>query len=128
MPAIFLFLFLLLPLAEIAVFVWVGSALGVGATLALVLLAAFGGLAIVRAQGLAALRRARAALERDELPTAELFNGACLVAAGVFLLIPGFITDFLAVLLTSRRSALACDTGWAAAWARSRQGQGSADL
>jgi len=99
MPAVALIPFLLLPLAEIAVFVLVGGAIGVGPTLALVLISACGGLAIVRLQGLATLRRARAALDLGELPAAELFNGACLLLAGILLLIPGFLTDFVGLLL-----------------------------
>ncbi len=99
MPALALIVFLALPLAEIAVFVRVGSAIGIWPTLALVLVSAFGGLAIVRLQGLATLRRARAALDRAGLPTVELFNGACLVVAGILLLIPGFLSDFVGLLL-----------------------------
>lgn len=99
MPAFALVLFLLLSLAEIAVFVRVGSAIGVWPTLALVLISAVGGLAIVRLQGLATMRRARAALGRGELPAAELFNGACLLLAGILLLTPGFLTDLVGLLL-----------------------------
>jgi len=108
MPALVLVLFLLLPLAEIAVFVRIGGVLGIIPTLALVLLSAFGGLAIIRAQGLATLRRVRVALDCGELPAADLFDGACLVMAGVLLIVPGFITDSIAllVLLPPVRTAL----------------------
>lgn len=99
MPALVLVLFLLLPLAEIAVFVRIGGAIGVLPTLALVVLSVFAGLAIVRTQGLAALRRVQAALERGEMPARDLFDGACLVTAGVLLIVPGFITDSIALLL-----------------------------
>src|SRR5262245_35669888 len=99
MRALALLSFLLLPLAEIAVFVCVGSAIGVFATLGLVLLAGIAGIAILRLQGLATLRRVRTALDRGEVPGAALFDGACLVFAGLLLIIPGFLTDAVALLL-----------------------------
>ncbi len=84
---------LALPFVEIAGFVVIGSRIGVLATLAWVVLAAMLGVAMIRRQGLDALRRARAALGRGESPTAELAEGALVALAGVLLLIPGFVTD-----------------------------------
>ena len=84
---------LALPFVEIAGFVVIGSRIGVLATLAWVVLAAMLGVALIRRQGLDALRRARAALGRGESPTAELAEGALVALAGVLLLIPGFVTD-----------------------------------
>ena len=84
---------LALPFVEIAGFVVIGGRIGVLATLAWVVLAAMLGIALIRRQGLEALRRARAALGRGESPTAELAEGALVALAGVLLLIPGFVTD-----------------------------------
>ena len=84
---------LALPFVEIAGFVVIGGRIGVLATLAWVVLAAMLGVAMIRRQGLDALRRARAALGRGESPTAELAEGALVALAGVLLLIPGFVTD-----------------------------------
>jgi UPF0716 protein FxsA len=65
----------------------------------LVLLAGFAGMAIIRLQGLATLRRVRSELDRGAMPGAALFDGACLVFAGLLLIIPGFLTDIVALLL-----------------------------
>ena len=92
-------LVLVLPLLEIAVFIQVGNAIGLAATLALVVLAALAGVTILRLQSFATLRRVQAALGRNELPARELFDGACLLVAGILLLIPGFVTVMIAVVL-----------------------------
>ena len=95
MPAVrlLLVLFLVVPLAEIYVLVEVGSEVGAIATIGLVVLTAVVGAALMRAQGLATLRRARAAMAKGEAPALELLEGAVILIAGALLLTPGFITD-----------------------------------
>lgn len=88
-----------LPLLEIAVFVEVGSRIGAGATVALVVLMAIGGILAMRGQGLVTLRRAQASLEKGVPPVAEVLDGACLLLAGGLLLFPGFVTDAVGLLL-----------------------------
>jgi UPF0716 protein FxsA len=91
--------FLLLPIVEITLFVLVGDAIGLGATLALVILGAVVGTVLMRSQGLAALRRVQAALDRGELPVGEVLDAASVVMGGILLLLPGFFTDVLGILL-----------------------------
>jgi len=90
---------ILLPIIEIAVFIQVGGLIGLWPTLALILLTTFAGAALLRYQGFATAQRARESLMRNELPVAEVFDGFCLVAAGVLLLTPGFVTDTFGALL-----------------------------
>ena len=92
-------LFLALPLAEIATFILVGGAIGVLPTIALVLLAGFGGVALIRWQGLQTLGRLQASLDAGGDPTGPLAHGALLAIAGILLVIPGFLTDIAALLL-----------------------------
>jgi UPF0716 protein FxsA len=87
------------PLAEIALLIAVGDAIGVAATLALLVLAFVAGIALIRVQGFAALVNVRGALARGEAPTDALFQGACMVAAGVLLAAPGFLSDIMALAL-----------------------------
>jgi len=91
--------FILVPLIEIAVFIQVGGLIGLWPTLALIVLTAVLGTWQLRAQGLAALTRARDQMERGVMPARELFDGVCLLIAGGLLLTPGFITDGLGGLL-----------------------------
>lgn len=57
-----------------------------------------GGLMIVRG-GLDALARVRLSVQRGELPAAEIFQGLITAFAGLMLILPGFITDLLAISL-----------------------------
>ena len=88
-----LVLFLVVPIAEIWVLIEVGSVVGAVATIGLVVLTAVVGAALMRAQGLATLFRARAAMAKGEVPALELLEGAVILIAGALLLTPGFITD-----------------------------------
>lgn len=99
MGLLILLLVLGLPIAEIAGFVEIGGRIGVVATLAWVFLAAIAGVTVIRLQGLAIALQVRAALARDELPARALFDGACVTLAGFLLLLPGFVSDAVAVLL-----------------------------
>jgi len=92
-------LFVGVPAAEIAIFILVGGEIGVWSTIALVILTAIAGSALIRRQGLRTLIRAQHTLSRSELPIKEAFDGICLVAAGALLLTPGFLTDTAGLLL-----------------------------
>ena len=99
MPILILAAFIGVPLLEIAVFIQVGGWLGQWPTLALVVLSALVGTWELRAQGLATLARARAVIDSGRMPTREIFDGACLLIAGVLLITPGFVTDAVGLLL-----------------------------
>ncbi|MBP2311615.1 FxsA family protein [Azospirillum soli] len=94
-----LLLILLLPIAEIAVFIEVGDWIGAWPTVGLVVLSAVLGSVLVRRQGLTAMKRAQEAAERGEFPVGAVFEGFCIVVAGVLLIIPGFLTDVVGLLL-----------------------------
>ena len=90
---ILLVAFILVPLAEIALLIQVGGWLGLMPTLALIILTAVIGTWMLRQQGFTVLSRAQRQLEQGVMPVAEVFEGLCLLVAGVLLLTPGFITD-----------------------------------
>ena len=87
------FLLLAIPIAEIAVFIAVGGAIGIGWTLLLILLTAVLGTLLLRVQGFELLGRIRAETAAGRLPGRELVHGVMLLVAGVLLLTPGFVTD-----------------------------------
>lgn len=99
MALILLAVFIGLPLLEIVVFIEVGGILGVWPTIAATVATALAGSLMLRAQGLATLMRARAQMDQGQLPAREMFEGICLVLAGALLLVPGFVTDALGLLL-----------------------------
>jgi UPF0716 protein FxsA len=91
--------FIVVPLAEIAVLIEVGGRIGLGPTLALIVLTAVVGAWMLRRQGTAVLRRAQQQMQEGGLPIVEVFEGFCLVIAGALLLTPGFLTDAVGALL-----------------------------
>jgi UPF0716 protein FxsA len=90
---------LLMPLAEIAGFVLVGKAIGLLATLALVLLSFFVGMMLLRRQGVGILRRMSAQGQTGSMPGRELLRPAMLVIAALLFILPGFISDIVALLI-----------------------------
>lgn len=92
-------LLLALPLLEIAGFVLVGSEIGVLSTIGLVLLSAVLGSILLRVQGFGVMTRIRTEMEAGRDPSKELANGAMIVLAGILLVIPGFISDIVGILL-----------------------------
>jgi UPF0716 protein FxsA len=97
---ILLFLILVgVPLLEIYVVIEVGRAIGVIPTLALLILDAMLGTALMRSQGRAVWRSARETLRAGRAPGREILDGALVIAGGALLIAPGFITDFLGALL-----------------------------
>lgn len=99
MPFLIILIFLGIPILEIAVFIQAGNVFGLWPTLAAIVVTAVVGAALIRAQGMAALQRARQSLARDRIPVAEVFTGICLLIAGALLLTPGFVTDTVGFLL-----------------------------
>ena len=100
--------FIAVPLIEIALFVQVGGAIGLWPTLAIVILTALVGTALMRRQGFHEINRLRAALDGRGDPSGPLIHGALILFAGALLLTPGFFTDAvgLALLLPPVRARI----------------------
>ena len=94
-----LILILSIPLIEIYLFIKIGSSIGAFNTISLILLTAIIGVAYARYEGFNTLRSAMTQLVRNEVPIYEILSGAALTFAAVLLIIPGFATDFLGLLL-----------------------------
>jgi len=92
-------MFLLIPAIELYVLIQVGSEIGAGWTILLVLATAVAGAWMVKLQGIATMFRAREALARGQAPAIEMMEGAALVVSGFLLLVPGFVTDAIGFLL-----------------------------
>ena len=92
-----LLLFIALPLIEIALFIAIGGQIGVGATLALILLSALLGASILRGQQARAVAMMQGGLRIE--PGTFLAQGAFRALAGLLLILPGFLTDALGLVL-----------------------------
>lgn len=90
---------IVVPLVELAVLVQVASAIGVWNAIGLLLLISLGGAWIVKHQGMTVWRRAQLQITAGRVPTKEMADGVLLLLAGVLLLVPGFVTSAVGILL-----------------------------
>lgn len=92
----YLFLiFVITPVLEMWLLITVGGYLGALPTIGLVLLTAFIGVNLLRAQGFETLWRGRRTFEEGQLPAQEIAEGIILAVSGALLLTPGFVTDLV---------------------------------
>lgn len=92
-------LLLAIPILEIAVFIFVGGEIGIFPTLAMIFVTAVIGTILLRLQGFALIARIRGEMQANRIPGRDLAHGAMLLAAGILLLTPGFVTDSIGFLL-----------------------------
>ncbi len=104
---------------ELYVLVMVASHVGVLATMGLLLLSCAAGMLLLRVYGLSMSMKMRQDLMQGVLPENPLINGLCLTAAAFLFMFPGFVSDFIAVLLL-----LPAVRRWLLALLLSRMGDG----
>ncbi|HVK78125.1 MAG TPA: FxsA family protein [Kofleriaceae bacterium] len=86
-------------LAEIASIVLVGSYLGVAATLALMAAAMLLGTAVLAGRGVITITRGLDTLSQRQPVAPVVIDGALVAFAGVLLIVPGFASDVVGLLL-----------------------------
>lgn len=99
--------FLLWPIAEIWLLIEIGGEIGAWATIGWILLTAIAGTYLIRSQGALAMSRIRQALadvdarggEASGALAGELLDGLAVFFAGICLILPGFLTDAIGILL-----------------------------
>ena len=94
-----LFLIIGIPIIEIYLFIKIGSQIGAFNTISLIFLTAIIGVAYARHEGFNTLRSGISGLMRNEIPIYEMISGATLAFAAILLILPGFATDTLGILL-----------------------------
>jgi UPF0716 protein FxsA len=97
--AIFALLFIVLPLVEIYVAVQVAHVIGALNTVGLLLLLSLSGAWLTKFAGFGVISRIRQQLQAQRMPTNELIDGGLVLAAGVLLVVPGFVTGVVGLLL-----------------------------
>ena len=92
-------LFIFIPIIEIAIFITVGSNIGILNTIAIILLTAVIGIYFVRRQGLSLLFKAQRNMTQEIMPAEEIKGGIFLLISGLLLITPGFFTDCVGFLM-----------------------------
>ena len=94
-----LLLLISIPLIEIYLFIKIGSYIGAFNTVSLILITAIVGIIYARYEGFNTLRSGMSQLIKNEMPVYEIISGAALAFAALLLILPGFATDLMGLIL-----------------------------
>ena len=94
-----LLLIIIIPLVEIYLFIKIGSQIGAFNTISLILITALLGVWYARYEGFNTLKSGISQLMKNEIPIYEILSGAALAFAALLLILPGFATDLIGLLL-----------------------------
>ena len=92
-------LIITIPIVEIYLFIKIGSEIGAFNTISLIFITAIIGVLYARYEGFNTLRSGISKLVENKLPIYEIISGAALAFASLLLILPGFATDFLGLLI-----------------------------
>ena len=90
---------ILVPVIEIYLLIKIGSQIGAFNTVLLILITAVAGVAYARYEGFNTLKSGLSQLVKNEIPMYEIISGATLAFAALLLILPGFATDIIGILL-----------------------------
>tara|TARA_B100000780_G_scaffold219481_1_gene158575 strand:- start:227 stop:649 length:423 start_codon:yes stop_codon:yes gene_type:complete len=88
-----------IPIIEVYLFIKIGSQIGAFNTLLLIFITAFFGIIYARYEGFNTLKSGMSQIVKNELPVYEIISGAALAFAALLLILPGFATDLLGLLI-----------------------------
>ena len=94
-----LLLLIAVPLIEIYLFIKIGASVGAFNTILLIIITAFIGIMYARYEGFNTLKSGVSQLINNQLPIYEIVSGAALAFAALLLILPGFATDTVGLLL-----------------------------
>jgi len=88
-----------IPIIEIYLFIKIGSQIGAFNTILLIFITAFLGIIYARYEGFNTLKSGMSQIVKNEMPIYEIVSGAALAFAALLLILPGFATDLLGLLI-----------------------------
>ena len=94
-----LLIIILVPIIEIYLFIKIGSQIGAFSTISLIFITAFLGIIYARYEGFNTLKSGMSQIIKNEIPIYEIISGAALAFAAFLLILPGFATDILGLLI-----------------------------
>ena len=97
--ALLLVLLVVVPIIELYVFIQVSNAIGFLNALGIVILISIFGCWLVKRAGTKVWARFNEQLVAQRTPTKEVADGVCLLIAGALLVVPGFVTDAIGLIL-----------------------------
>jgi UPF0716 protein FxsA len=91
-------LFILIPAIEISVLLLSGKIMGIWPTFLLIVFTGILGSYLAKKQGLNTIRKVQEQLRFGNIPSEEIIDGVCILAGGLMLLSPGFLTDIMGLI------------------------------
>ncbi|MHC5038826.1 MAG: FxsA family protein [Planctomycetota bacterium] len=88
-----LFLFTVVPLSELAILLQIGRWIGVWPTIGIVVATGFAGALLAKLAGASVVRKIHQQVEKGQIPSDGLIDGALVLVGGAMLLTPGLLTD-----------------------------------
>ena len=88
-----------IPIIEIYLFIKMGSEIGAFNTILLIFITAFFGIVYARYEGFNTLKSGMSQIVKNEMPVYEIISGAALAFAALLLILPGFATDLIGLLI-----------------------------
>ena len=92
-------LFIVAPIVELYVIVQTSHVIGVLNTIGLIIVIAMIGSWLIKHEGIKVWNRFTQQIQNGQVPTKEIADGVCVLAAGGLMIAPGFISDVFALLL-----------------------------
>ena len=90
---------LIVPIIEIYLFIKIGSQIGAFNTISLIIITAIVGFYYAKYEGLNTLKSAIKQIVQNEIPIYEIISGAALAFAALLMILPGFLTDIIGLLI-----------------------------
>jgi len=90
-----LILMIIIPVLELYLLIEIGQYIGVFATVGIIILTGTIGAYLVKDQGFKVINKIQMDMSQNIMPGDSLIQGIIILAGGIFLITPGFITDII---------------------------------
>lgn len=91
--------FVAIPIGELVLFIYSGQLIGLFPTILIIFITGIVGAFLAKRQGIKAWNELRRRMQVMETPGDALIDSVCILLGGIFLVMPGFITDIIGFLL-----------------------------
>ena len=95
----FFLIFLGLPIIEVFLMIKIGGKIGALNTVSLIFLTAFVGIYFAKIEGVKTMKSGLVNFYKNKTPIYEIISGASIAIAALLLIVPGFISDTIGLLL-----------------------------
>ena len=92
-------LLILTPILDLYILIKASQTMGFGTTILLIILTGIAGYYLAKSEGKLVIRNINREMSQGNVPGNELLNGLCILVGGLFLLMPGIVTDIIGITM-----------------------------